>query len=339
MAVISSYRLTERRVLRFFGRVSLFLFRLSVRGFFFVGSCARRRFSLVFVSHDDRPVHQVSFSVASAALALTIFLSLIIIVPVFGVHSSEKRASLTALASELRDVQDRRDSLRHEIGALSNSSRNFESVAGRVVSSLPSDPDHRTDREGTALFSLLGTKPALNGEHSEFASVAALRQSLEKTTVSIAESGAALKNMKESLTGVPILWPLQSGAGHVSMPFGTNPNPFSGDLYLHRGVDISTYGSGNPIIATADGVVLSASFDPISGYGNNVIIKHHYGYITRYGHLKRFRVRSGQLIKQGEIIGYVGNTGRSTGPHVHYEMQLGPRLLDPIQMIVSASHG
>jgi murein DD-endopeptidase MepM/ murein hydrolase activator NlpD len=82
-------------------------------------------------------------------------------------------------------------------------------------------------------------------------------------------------------------------------------------------------------VATANGQVVTVEFDQ-NGFGNNVIIQHNYGFYTRYAHMLSFRVRAGQRVQQGEVIGYIGNTGLSTGPHVHYEVHIGSEVRDPL---------
>jgi len=97
---------------------------------------------------------------------------------------------------------------------------------------------------------------------------------------------------------------------------------------MHAGLDFSAP-QGTPIYATANGTVKIAEYSN-SGYGNHIVINHGYGYETLYGHMVRIRARRGQKIKRGEIIGYVGNTGKSTGPHCHYEVHKNGQKLDPV---------
>ena len=128
-------------------------------------------------------------------------------------------------------------------------------------------------------------------------------------------------------TSIPGIWPIQGGIGRITLNFGQNSNPFTGQTFFHNGIDISTGRIGDPIVSTADGQVLFAGFDYDAG--NNVIIRHKYGYSTRYAHMLSFRVQAGQYVRQGEVIGYIGNTGLATGPHLHYEVQFGSDVIDP----------
>lgn len=118
--------------------------------------------------------------------------------------------------------------------------------------------------------------------------------------------------------------------GYTSGSFGFRLDPFSSTKDFHPGIDISS-AYGNRIVATADGVVTFASSRP--GYGKTVIIDHRFGMSTLFGHMSRIVVRPGQRIKRGEVIGYVGNTGRSTGPHLHYEVRMNDRPLNPMKFL------
>jgi murein DD-endopeptidase MepM/ murein hydrolase activator NlpD len=115
------------------------------------------------------------------------------------------------------------------------------------------------------------------------------------------------------------------------MFFGQNENPFTGQYYIHKGIDLSTYRSGDPIVATADGQVVTIDFD--NGFGNYIIIKHKHGYYTRYAHMQAFKAKVGQRVQQNEVIGWIGNTGLSTGPHLHYEVHVGSDVVDPYKYI------
>jgi len=125
----------------------------------------------------------------------------------------------------------------------------------------------------------------------------------------------------------PSIWPV---AGWLSSPFGNRRDPFSGDTDFHPGLDISA-DFGQPVHATADGVVTSAGVN--GGYGKLVVIDHGYGIATRYGHLSRFAVMSGQQVHRGDVIGYVGSTGRSTSPHLHYEILVNQHLTNPLRLL------
>ena len=121
----------------------------------------------------------------------------------------------------------------------------------------------------------------------------------------------------------PTIWPVQ---GRITSHYGSRLDPFNGDPEMHLGLDISgLYGS--TVVAPADGVVIYSQRK--AAYGNLVIIDHGNGLTTRHGHLSRFHVRAGQKVQKGEVIGYLGTSGRTTAPHLHYEVRQNDRPVNP----------
>jgi murein DD-endopeptidase MepM/ murein hydrolase activator NlpD len=125
------------------------------------------------------------------------------------------------------------------------------------------------------------------------------------------------------LAAAPTLWPVQ---GRITGSFGERIDPFSGEGAFHRGVDISS-DIGTRIIAPADGIVRFADF--MSGYGRAVMIDHGNGITTLYGHMSGFAVSPGQMVHRGDTVGYVGQSGRATGPHLHYEVRIFDTPVNP----------
>lgn len=125
----------------------------------------------------------------------------------------------------------------------------------------------------------------------------------------------------------PSIWPV---TGWLSSSYGTRRDPFTGGADFHPGLDIAA-NHGQAIQAPADGVVTAAA--RTGNYGNLAVVEHGFGITTRYGHLSRFAVAKGQKVKRGEIIGYVGSTGRSTSPHLHYEILVNGRLTNPLKLL------
>jgi len=126
----------------------------------------------------------------------------------------------------------------------------------------------------------------------------------------------------------PTIWPAQ---GWLTDAFGRRADPFTGEQEFHTGLDIST-DRGQPVYATADGTVQSAA--PAGAYGNMVVIDHHFGLVTRYAHLQAFKVRPGEEVRRGAVIGLVGSTGRATGDHVHYEVLANGQMLNPLRFLL-----
>ena len=131
----------------------------------------------------------------------------------------------------------------------------------------------------------------------------------------------------------PNIWPV---LGHVTDAFGARLDPFSGEGAFHTGVDVATdYGA--PVHATADGIVTLA--DNHAGYGRLVVVDHGFGITTWYAHLSAFSAIAGARIKRGEVIGYTGISGRSTGPHVHYEVRMNNAPVNPWRYMRATTSG
>ncbi len=139
----------------------------------------------------------------------------------------------------------------------------------------------------------------------------------------------ALRKQREILASTPSIWPAQ---GLVTSEFGYRTSPFTGQREFHQGIDISAP-EGTPIYAPANGRVTYTGKD--GGYGITLVIDHGRGIKTRYAHLQRHLVYKKDEIFRGQLIGYVGNTGRSTGPHLHYEVRINNIPVDPKRYILN----
>jgi len=132
------------------------------------------------------------------------------------------------------------------------------------------------------------------------------------------------------LSSTPSIAPVR---GILTDGFGGRSDPFTGERGQHNAIDISS-AIGASVRTPADGIVVKAEW--ANGYGNVIYVSHGYGYSTRYGHLSSFAVRPGQRIKRGDVIGHVGSTGRSTGPHLHYEVRVNNNPVNPLEYILNA---
>jgi murein DD-endopeptidase MepM/ murein hydrolase activator NlpD len=138
-----------------------------------------------------------------------------------------------------------------------------------------------------------------------------------------------VKNKEKLLNATPSIQPVSNkNLNRIGSGFGYRIDPVYKDRRHHMGLDF-TAPIGTPIYATADGVVRDAGFNT-GGFGNRVVIGHGFGYETLYGHMYKIKARVGEKVKRGEVIGYVGNTGKSTGPHCHYEVHRSGIPVDPI---------
>ena len=194
------------------------------------------------------------------------------------------------------------------------------------------------EEEGAAAAAMGGEGEPLVGTHfglggkSAFQSFHAILDRLDQGADHRVGSLEALQKDLSSFTGtlvtVPSIWPVR---GWVSSEFGYRISPFTGDRAMHTGIDVATP-EGMPVIAPADGIV---QFIGVQGnYGNALVLRHGAGLSTLFGHLQAALVSEGTLVKRGQQIALVGNTGRSTGPHLHYEVRLDNLPVNPRRYIL-----
>lgn len=156
-----------------------------------------------------------------------------------------------------------------------------------------------------------------------------IRRKMVVQSKSFDEISKLVQLKEDILLATPAIQPVSNkDLDRISSGFGYRIHPIYKVLRLHEGIDF-TAPRGTDVYATADGVVEFASASA-SGYGNEIVIDHGFGYKTRYAHLNGFNVRKGQVVKRGELIGYIGNTGLSTAPHLHYEIEKDGIKLDPV---------
>jgi len=146
---------------------------------------------------------------------------------------------------------------------------------------------------------------------------------------SLSELERALTSKKDILCQTPSIWPVQ---GWVTSGFGFRTNPFTGLSQMHEAVDISNR-VGTVVLAPADGIVSDTGTDHVNG--KILVLSHGFGMITRYGHLNKILVRVGQKVKRGDKVAEIGMTGRTTGPHLHYEVRLNGIPTNPIRYILN----
>jgi murein DD-endopeptidase MepM/ murein hydrolase activator NlpD len=191
---------------------------------------------------------------------------------------------------------------------------------------LPAVVKSRAMGGPTAGAALSSMAPGLSSPENTFALLKDLLQGLESRLQSV-RSDVDKRNQLAAAT--PSIWPTH---GWLSSSAGYRADPFTGERDFHPGLDISA-NKGDPIYSTADGTVTHAA--SAGNYGNLVIVDHGYGLETRYGHMSAFKVKLGQKVKRGDLLGLVGATGRATSSHLHYEVRANGRILNPLQLLLN----
>ena len=175
-------------------------------------------------------------------------------------------------------------------------------------------------------FNYTSSEALINKMHEE---VAALQHRIGVQHQSYDTLEHLVKAKEQMLAAIPAVQPVSNkDLSHIASGFGYRIDPVYKTPKMHTGLDFAA-AIGTPIYATADGTTASTAFDA-GGYGNHVILNHGYGYQTLYGHMVRIKTHVGEHVKRGQIIGWVGSTGKSTGPHCHYEVIRNGEKIDPV---------
>ena len=277
---------------------------------------ARAKFRKLKVSH--RFLFSV-LSVVTSSLCLSTFFSFQYFTSLSQTHE------LSKLRRENRELQTANEgfsksveSLRTQLRTVEDRTHKLAIVAG--ISSLD-----ETSQGGVG-----GLRPADLGEnpYRDDVDKMSLRSRQINKDLSVLEQKFVAQS--QLLSSTPSIAPVH---GILTDGFGGRSDPFTGEQGTHNAVDISS-AVGQAVRAPADGIVVKSEW--ANGYGNVIYLSHGYGYSTRYGHLSSFVARPGQHVKRGDVIAYVGSTGRSTGPHLHYEVRLNNNPVNPLEYILNA---
>ena len=292
------------------------------------------KLTIMVVPHSHGKVINFQTNVFAITLGFLISIGVISSFVYFNRHSMASKTEISNLMSQNRETLASLDQLRDENANLFKAAKRFQTSLSQSLSLLgiqQVESNSDTSLNNGDLSSLFNSKEITTGSARELADIKELTSYLESAVDPIEQIGKMIKTQQALFTEIPSICPLKSPNLHVSMAFGPNLHPLTNQWYIHKGIDFSTYRSGDAVMATASGQVVNVGFD--SNYGNFVIIKHNHGIYTRYAHLSNYRVTKGQLVEQGTVIGYVGNTGISTGPHLHYEVHIGSDVVDPAKYV------
>lgn len=294
-----------------------------------------RRYSLALTDRSSGVARQFSFSLRPVLALLTALLLLPVLFAAGAVWGAQSRISELETANARLRVEN--ESYREVTGELVGQVSSLQSAVDQIGAQAMVDPD--ADRAMSRLPPRVRERamggspdaiaaPVLSGAFgSPDNAFSVVRDILGIIEHQLASVRTGVEKRQALASATPSIWPI---AGWLSSGFGARRDPFDGTQDFHSGLDISG-DHGQEIVAPADGTVTGASYT--GNYGNLVTIDHGFGLATRYGHLSRFAVTPGQQVRRGQVIGYVGSTGRSTSPHLHYEVLVNGQLTNPLRLL------
>ncbi len=300
-----------------------------------------RHYTVILADRGNGLVRRFTLSLRPALVTLLVLASLPILVGLGAKWSA--RYEIAQLRQANADLQIENASYRTATGELTAQIQSLEGViddlgaranldpqAARAMAKLPEavrqraagGPESRSPlSSASSVFSTSLTSP-----EDTFGALRDLLQGLESRLNFVRRD---VERREQLANATPSIWPTRGG---LTSFFGGRSDPFSGEPAYHSGIDISAE-KGQPVYATADGVVQSAGYT--GDYGNLIVLKHAFGLSTRYGHLSAYHVKTGDKVTRGDVIGYIGSTGRSTGAHLHYEILVNGQLMNPLQLLTS----
>ena len=291
-----------------------------------------RRFTVVFVDRTSgvgrRATIHLGWTLATVAFLFTVPVLVGLGIRWATVAEIDSlRSSVTTLGAENANFKGATGELATQIVSLQGVIEelavraNLDPAAARAMQKLPAViKDRAMGGDETAPRRSAMVAAALAAPEDTFG---VLRDALGRLELGLRSVRTDVERREALAAATPSIWPT---VGWVSSWFGHRQDPFTGDGGQHSALDIST-DKGRPVIATADGVVESAEWN--GNYGNLLVIDHGFGIKTRYGHLAGFAAKAGSRVRRGDLVGYVGATGRATGPHLHYEILANGQLINP----------
>jgi murein DD-endopeptidase MepM/ murein hydrolase activator NlpD len=297
-----------------------------------------RKYTVVVADRSTGLVRRFTLNLRPTLVTLTILASLPILMGLGARWSAQ--ADIQQLRVVNAALQMENGSYRSATGELTSQIQSLEGVvddlgerakldpaAARAIQKLPESVRSRaTGGPLSALSSVLST--SLTSPDDTFGVLRDLLQGLESRLNFVRRD---VERREQLANATPSIWPTRGG---LTGFFGGRSDPFTGEPEYHSGLDISAQ-KGQAVYATADGVVQSAGYT--GDYGNLIVIKHDFGLSTRYGHLSAYKVKVGDSVRRGDVIGLVGSTGRSTGAHLHYEILVNGQLMNPLQLLTQST--
>jgi len=289
----------------------------------------RKEHTIIFVPHARARFRQfrvTSRTLVGVGAAFLLSIALGVTFSVLWVRSLRQSADVSTLMTENRNLRTRASVLNTKLETIEKQLAEFEEKTRRlsIVAGLSASHDPGTGGVGGLTALPLDVEASAELGIQE----AGRRGALLSTRLSSVEK--RLGSQADLLALTPTIAPT---VGVLTAGFGNRTDPFTGQGEFHSGLDISAP-TGNKVTAPANGTVVKVAWE--RGYGRVVEIAHGYGITTLFGHLEAARVIEGQRVKRGELIGLIGSSGRSTGPHLHYEVHAAGKPVNPLDYVLNA---
>lgn len=330
MSLSKKYKKVEKAVFSFASKYTRVFFKGIKISFDKIVVATKLKFTVMLIPHSEKKI--INFKISALMLCfLTVFsvllLSTFIISGIlFSMASKDSREN----KAQLSMVEQNNRNYHQAIENFNRPYRTFESTLNDILKNqLPPEMTSKTRRTGDYLDIEI-IEETKDGQTPLTSILENATEDIEVYTRALIERSQQESKIGELLKIIPAKWPISNNQGRITAHFGPAPHPIKRMWYLHTGIDIA-FTRGTPIIATANGKVVEQQFN--RDYGNYVIIRHEYGFYSKYAHMDLAHVKVGDTVLQGQSIGILGNTGLSSGPHLHYEIMINSQNIDPYKYI------
>jgi murein DD-endopeptidase MepM/ murein hydrolase activator NlpD len=287
------------------------------------------RYTILIANRNTGVVRRLTLARRTAVMAASAMAFVPLLIGLGASNADPVELESLRLANESLRIEN--DSYRAATGELAEQISSLQAALTQLGAEANLEPAAREALErlpdGIRSPAVGGPAAVAAGTESPATTIGMLKGVLGALESRLAFVKTRVESEQALARATPTIWPL---AGWLSSGYGNRRDPINGSADFHPGLDIAA-NKGTPVRATADGTVQSAGYQ--GNYGNAVLVEHGFNISTRFGHLSRFAVRPGQQIRRGEIIGYVGATGRVTGSHLHYEILLHGRPVNPLRLL------
>jgi murein DD-endopeptidase MepM/ murein hydrolase activator NlpD len=326
---VTQYKKVEKQIADRFGSWLRRIWVSILNVFKYVMQKGKQRFTVMLIPHSEKKIFnfQISFfTLIFVTCSLGVVLVGFFLLATHYTYTNEK---ITRVSLDLQNNEATMENLKDEISGIRKAGRSFKASMDNVMRVI-GNQDYLSAAVGGVGANYVAAEETDGGNLRELADLKSMTSLMENSVEPLDEINKVLSTYKELLADTPTMWPLKGVRGNITTRFGWTIHPFTHLGYLHTGVDIA-WALGTPVEATANGTVSQTGYTEDTG--NFITIQHKYGFTTRYLHLLQIVTRKGNHVNRGDTIGYLGSTGLSTGPHLHYEVRLGANYVDPMNFL------
>lgn len=328
---MSEYKKLEKRFFSYLKTHLIFIKRWVVYTYVRFIQKGKEKLTVMLIPHSEKKIFNFQISIFTISFLIVVLAGVVVTFFISTSRYTLTKKEMVELQNEQEGSINSMNLFKEEILVLNSSVMEYKNNIKDIIKLLGASQSENIfglggpETEIKNITEIIGLRN--KGDYrSELETIKRINADINASTKVLQNFTKFLAAREEIIQKIPNNWPI-IGGGYITSPFGMRRSPFTGNWAMHQGVDMSWW-PGAPIRASADGVVVFSGMK--GGYGRTIQIQHEYGFQTLYGHLSSITAYEGKQVKKGEIIGFLGRSGRSTGFHLHYEVRIGTKAVDPM---------